>query len=532
MNVALWNFLRRFTIFEWLMIATIVIAGFLTFRIVAVQGIGYDAVFDLEAYLAIRNMPSSLTLTDAYAVAPNTSEFYGLLTFQMADLLFPGDFNADSLDSYRQHYALIAGLSLLGAAGLGIGVGSALGKRGAGLFAAALLLSTPLWMGLGAIDNKDVPVATGLTLVSLALILARKSFTVMQGGGLTLLLGLGTFLAIGTRAGALALVVGLVTVVTVLQGIGSVWQRQWSGVLRIAVPAGLGIALSLLLLWFTNPFARIGFIEWLREAIEVSRKYEWIGLVRTAGQDLPSDQLPWWYAPSWLLAQLPLLTTILLVSALLVIARGILRGPIGLRQQLGRDIGHLMPLLVQGFVLPAIVIASGAVLYDGIRHLLFALPGVVSLMAIPVAWVLRSQPTHTRRRQLLSAGFVVVLFLSLFASIRWFPYPYAFINPIAGADRENRDWELDYWGMTSIEGMQYLLAEGAEPVVVIPAAETGRPLGSITADEGAAFTNATGQPHGVYVFRRWDAVFRQDWCTRTFTIQRDGHILGEGGTCP
>jgi hypothetical protein len=222
----------------------------------------------------------------------------------------------------------------------------------------------------------------------------------------------------------------------------------------------------------------------------------------------------------------------LLAISVVVILLGILRGTDSLRHKHGGDVASLLPLLVQGFLLPAIVVASGAVLYDGIRHLLFALPGVMSLTAVPVAWILRSQPTQVRSKQVLSAGLVVVVIMSMFAILRWFPYPYAFINPIAGGDRENRNWELDYWGMTSVEGMKRLLAEGVEPVVVIPAAETARPLGSITADAGAAFTNATGQPHGVYVFRRWDAVFRQDWCTRSFTIERDGHILGEGGTCP
>ena len=532
MGVALSHFLRRFTLFEWLMIATIIFASFLIFRIVAAQGLGYDVVLDMDSYLAIRDMPDSLSLADAYAFAPLTSEFYGVLTFQMADFFLPGELNADSLDSFRQHYALIAGISVLGAAALGIGVAFALASRGAGLFATALLLCTPLWMGLGAIDNKDVPVATGLTMVSLALILAGKESNPRRGVGLSLLLGLGAFLAIGTRAGALALVCGLIGAVFLLQGIRGFIQRSWGPVARIAIPSLLGVPIALILIWLTNPFARINLIQWFRDSIEVSRQFEWIGVIRTAGQDLPSDQLPWWYAPIWLLAQLPLLTTALLVSAVLVIALGMLRGQSGTRHAYRTDVANLMPLLVQGFALPAVVIASGAILYDGIRHLLFALPGVMSLLAVPVAWMLRSPATKARRKQLLSVGLVVVVCMSLFASVRWFPYTYAFINPIAGADRENRDWELDYWGVTSVEGMRYLLDSGIEPVVVIPAAETARPLDSITADQGATFTNATGQPHGVYVFRRWDAVFRQDWCTRQFTIQRDGHILGEGGTCP
>jgi len=176
-------------------------------------------------------------------------------------------------------------------------------------------------------------------------------------------------------------------------------------------------------------------------------------------------------------------------------------------------------------------VVSGAVLYDGIRHLLFALPGLFALTALPVAAITKSRlPTAVRGGAAIGLG--LVLALSLFACARWFPYTYAFINPIAGGDRTERNWELDYWGLTAREGITRLATPGGQPVAVVPAAEPGRPFGAVTAEIADAETAATGRAHGVYVFRRWDAQFRQDWCTLTFTIQRDGQVLGEGGTCP
>ena len=38
----------------------------------------------------------------------------------------------------------------------------------------------------------------------------------------------------------------------------------------------------------------------------------------------------------------------------------------------------------------------------------------------------------------------VVVELPLFACVRGFPYPCAFIHPVAGCDRNERDWELNY----------------------------------------------------------------------------------------
>jgi hypothetical protein len=41
----------------------------------------------------------------------------------------------------------------------------------------------------------------------------------------------------------------------------------------------------------------------------------------------------------------------------------------------------------------------------------------------------------------------------------------------------------------------------------------------------------TGGRSGLYVFVRWDGASRYG-CTVIFTIERGGHILGEGARCP
>ena len=531
--------LRTLSALDWILVAVCALATVLISRTVFLQGIGYDAAFEMEAFLAVSSIPSGVTLTEAYDLAPITSEFYGLLTFQIASFLaglFGTTLSPDVFAGYLIHHLVVAILSLLGAIAAGLGVGAALRNRTAGLFAAALIMVTPLWLGMGAMNYKDMPVAAGLSLVSCALIVlggsrqpSRKVFVAATG-----LAAVGTFIALGTRAGAIALVGALFAITIGIRAFQGFRSRIFAPMVRTLIIGAIAVASTALGLFATNPFARINIVQWMEDSIDISRSYIWVGLIRTAGQDLPSDQLPWWYAPIWLLAQLPILTTVAIAAGLVVTIVIVARGRVAALDR--SSIVRLSPLLVQGWLLPVIIVASGAVLYDGIRHLSFALPGILATAAVSVAAIIRPKvaaTTHTGA--LAKAGVVaavVVIAASTFAIVRWFPYSYAFINPIAGAQKEPRAWELDYWGLTSREGFTRLEADGLDPVAVAPAPETGRVFGAVDGETANAAAVASGIPHGVYFFRRWDAVFRQDWCTRTFTIRRDGQILGEGGTCP
>ena len=531
--------LRTLSALDWFLVAVLALATVLITRTVFLQGIGYDAAFEMEAFLAVSSIPSGVTLTEAYDLAPITSEFYGLLTFQIASFLaglFGTTLSPDVFTGYLIHHLVVATLSLLGAIAAGLGVGVALRSRTAGLFAAALIMVTPLWLGMGAMNYKDMPVAAGLSMVSCALIVlggsrqpSRKVFVAAAG-----LATVGTFIALGTRAGAIALVGALFAITIGIRALQGFRSRNFAPMVRTLIIAAIAVAFTALGLLATNPFARINIVQWMQDSIDISRSYIWVGLIRTAGQDLPSDQLPWWYAPMWLLAQLPILTTVAIAAGLVVTIVVVARGRVAALDR--SSIVRLSPLLVQGWLLPVIIVASGAVLYDGIRHLSFALPGILATAAVSVAAIIRPKGATTTHTDALAkaavVAAVVVIAASTFAIVRWFPYSYAFINPIAGAQKEPRAWELDYWGLTSREGFTRLEADGLDLVAVAPAPETGRIFGAVDRKTANAAAVATGTPHGVYVFRRWDAVFRQDWCTRTFTIKRDGQILGEGGTCP
>ena len=73
---------------------------------------------------------------------------------------------------------------------------------------------------------------------------------------------------------------------------------------------------------------------------------------------------------------------------------------------------------------------------------------------------------------------VVVVAASLLASISWAPYAYAYLNPVAGANKNSLSWELDYWGVSGKEGVERLRKLGYTPVSVTPTDGVGIPWGA------------------------------------------------------
>jgi MFS family permease len=452
---------------------------------------------------------------------PATSEFYGVLPQQLADvlhLLTTGSttpLSPDDPDTYLYQGAANLILGILAVTALAIAIALAFESLLAGAFLWSLTLSLPLWLGMQHVDFKDIPVAAGLTLVTAGLVLG---FVLTPGRGAvltaTLLAGFGGAIAVGSRPSSIVLLTGLVGGTLVVAVAWGALRHRLRDMLPIAFAAVAAPVCGLVLTWGTNPIARIGSFTWLHDSIDIARHYPgYVGTIRTAGQDLRSTNLPWWYVPAWLWAQAPLLTLVAVLGGMAVV---VVRLTWPRRPVVALEALTLVPLAIQAIVLPVIIVASGAVLYDGI-------PALLAFAAVALAWLDRD--AGPRGRVAVPVTAVVVVAASLAASIRWAPYAYAFVNPIAGRNKEHRAWELDYWGVSAREGVQRLRAAGYSPVFVAPSQQPGVPFGAYNSKP------ETGGNSALYVFIRWDRASRGG-CEVIFTIKRDGNLLGEGARCP
>lgn len=510
-------------------------------------GIGWDSAYETYLSILARSIDPRSTLDQAYVAIPGTFEFYGVLTQSFADGihgLFTGStalLEPQASDTYFWQGLANTVVAVFGAGVLAAAVAAILASPVAGAFTWAGLATLPVWAGMSHVDFKDLPVAVGLSVlgsgIGLSWRFARRDRMVIVGAGLAIA---GAGVALGARIGSFALLAavagisGLVVLermrVRDVRTVGAVW-----GTIATGVAGGLVLA------GFVNPVARINPVRLLVDAAAVMRHYPASGTTRMLGLDVDQNQVPLWYVPAWVAAQLPLLL-------LAVVMVGLAAVVLSVRDEL-RTVGHedagaarrtsggpathpgpilsLSPLLAQGLLLPLIIVGTGSVLYDGVRQLLFVYPATVVIAAIGI-WYLdrRAIGFPSRRRIMFAAVPVVVVAASLFGLLRWFPYEYAFVNPLAGSMGQDA-WELDYWGVTAREGAARAGDLGPDMVSVAPTSGTASPFAPVTPWEEIP----AGSTYALYHFMRAGGRIDPSRCSVEFRIERDGLSLGEGGTC-
>ncbi|MBO0843443.1 MAG: hypothetical protein J2O46_09675, partial [Nocardioides sp.] len=265
------------------------------------------------------------------------------------------------------------GVFLMGVVGLGAVAGTArvlLRSWRWGVVAAALLAAMPTWMGHLAFNIKDIPVATGASLVTFGLVwLAavqwreRSSWPAPVAAGVVLTSGL--VLALGTRVGMWPLLAAQVVAYAALLSLAR--RMRVSGVLGLVVPGV--VAYAVLVLVYPYVFAHP--LLAMRGSVSAATEFR---------PDPPSRT----YVPEYLIVEVPTLMLLAagvgsLVAIVAVVAR--------LRRPEESTVAYAVVGL-QALLMPALSVAEDASLYSGLRQLLFVFPGLAILAAVGLAWLL------------------------------------------------------------------------------------------------------------------------------------------------
>ena len=517
-------------LFAALIAAVGLIAVGFTYAAVFAGGIGWDAEFDIGAYLQVKELPPVTSLEEAYEQVVYTSEFYGLLVPQLAEFLWGiASPNQAFLPGVLQVHQLLAVINVTVAVSGALALASAIWLvfRSAlvAAFSWALIVTMPLFEGLAHVDWKDVPIAAGISIMSAGLVLSLGLGTLRGRIAVGVAMAsVGSSIAIASRPGAWVIVALVAGCSLTILAVALALRRSLRCLLIPAASVLAAGLFSLVLVWLTNPIARLGIVEWLIDAALVSQDNPWWGVVLTNGIQVNAANLPLWYPAAWLLAQLPLLVAVTLLASALLMTGTFFGWDIAPSK---RQLVLLTPLISQAVVAPALIVLTRPVIYDGIRHLLFFIPALLALGGVALSGFLEQSKIGRSRRAATVASLTAfaVVIVSLWGIVRWFPYEYPFINPIAGRNHETRQWELDYWGVSAIEGHRRLSELGLEPIVVEPTDATARVVG------GQARNNLENdvEQYGLYVFLRGDSSIGS--CQELFTIERDRHILGIGARC-
>ena len=327
-----------------------------------------------------------------------------------------------------------------------------------------LLAASPRYFAHSMNNPKDLPFAamSVMVLYCLSRLSPRWPYlTVGTGAALAVALGL----ALGTRPGAL-LYFGYLPVfvlaMLIVQGISAVRgaspaevRRSLKTILRIPrvhwttgaqliARVSLVIVAGLLLGTVFWPWAQADPFTRPFEALNRAGGYDWDGLVLFDGRQHPAGNLPSSYLPTWFLITTP---PVVLAGMVLSISR-LCAGGDGRGSRLWSV--ALLPIVL--------IIVRDSIVYDGMRHVLFAYPPMAVLAASGWTALLTYRPRWLRigGLALLMAGLVNVLSFN----VRSYPNQAAYINELAGGPRGAfGSYELDYWGNCVLQAVEWSAAE-------------------------------------------------------------------------
>jgi hypothetical protein len=328
-----------------------------------------------------------------------------------------------------------------------------------GAVTAAVLLALPMWTGHLMFNVKDVPVATGYTLMTLALVamVSPRSSSSDEHRGRRLLrvgaLVAGVTLMVGTRPAMWSAVL----VAAVLLGCGAVLARH-----RVVRPAlvdafaGLVGAAVVLVAMYPRVFAHPAL------------------LVRSARQSASfrdNEGAGYLYVPVHLVADFPLLLQGCFVVGLWSAVSFVVRH----RSSDPARATRLALVVAQVGALPLVGFAKDSDLYNGLRQLLFASPAWAVLVTIGLAHALGWAQVRGRLR-LVGGLAALALVAPVVDQATLFPYQYAYAN--LALDATGAHVDTDYWRTSVPELLPDLPTDGQ--IVCGPTRSTrlGAPAGS------------------------------------------------------
>ncbi|MFZ1946361.1 MAG: glycosyltransferase family 39 protein [bacterium] len=245
----------------------------------------------------------------------------------------------------------------------------------------------------------------------------------------------------------------------------AVFVASWAGVTVLLWPT----------LW-RDPLAN--FVR----VFEGMRNFPWEATVVYLGRATWSTALPWHYTLVWIAVSTPLAYLVLCCVGL---AAGWSRAPGTPRDSAAACaeaeavIGRRdLVLVVLWLALPlGYSIGSKAVLYDEWRHSFFVYPALLLVALAGMRWLWRSAAALRAggARKILRAALVALVATNMAAAaafmLRHHPFQNVYFNSVPGGPRgAHGKFEMDYWGLSYRQGLEYIAAHDPAEAITIKAA--------------------------------------------------------------
>lgn len=317
----------------------------------------------------------------------------------------------------------------------------------AGLVGLLLILFTPSLFGQVLFNTKDTPFAMGFVLTMFAMLRIVRGLPTIKRSHLVLL-ALGMMVAIGVRIGGILLIgyCGLTYLLALWFNKDSSFHKKDYKQLFLQGGMILGTLLVGMLLglfgyprFWLHPFTHV------QETLALMSNFNIPITILYDGKLIKSTQIPQSYIPNYLWMTIPFLVWMGIGA---FVAWGI-------KDKLNR-LAVIMLLFCFLFP-PAYVVSTKAPVYNGWRHVMFAIPFMIAVGAL--GWYYLLQFATRSKAILAGAGLVL---LGGILNLAWWtasnhPYEYIYFNMVnGGVSGAYGKYDLDYQNLATYECMDWV----------------------------------------------------------------------------
>ncbi|UYZ61564.1 hypothetical protein [Hymenobacter weizhouensis] len=341
------------------------------------------------------------------------------------------------------------------------------GHWGWGLLAAGLLVLSPRFFAEAFYNSKDSIYMALFTVAIYTLVRLLDQPT----PGRAVWHGVATALAVDLRVQGLLLLLLTVVMLSLEVATRPSGEAPRRRVVRVGL---LYVATALACTYIGWPY--LWAMSWtdLLTASQRLNRFPWAGVVLYWGHvyHIPAERLPWHYIPGWILVTTPVAYTLAAMGGLVLTLRALWRPraegapPVAQRCDVLVVLWLLVPLLL--------LVGLNMTVYNGWRHLYFIYPAVLMLTVRGVHFLWTRAHRHSTSwalaaRLLLVAGGLEAAYTAG-RMVEAHPNQHVFFSFLPPSAAE-RLFELDYWGLSYRQGLEWVLAHDASPHVVL----TGNP---------------------------------------------------------
>jgi hypothetical protein len=329
-------------------------------------------------------------------------------------------------------------------------IGKLLGNQRVACFSVLTLLLMPRFIGHSFTNPIDIPFACAVcwSMFAMLRLFHNNRFNRLDLGFCALTIGL--VLCIRPGGVFLFFYMTAMGLLQVFQTGSSDQKYRFRKLFFLGVRIAVIFVLAWLIMISFWPYAHQNPILNPIRAVQTAKNFNIVYPVFFMGKFFMSDHLPRYYMVWFLVISTPL-------NILLLIAAGFING-VSDQFRSWRSSRSLIIFGIQLWTLFPILyfIVFTPNIYDGIRHILFTLPGLALFAGLGADYLFQQMRKYMDRT-IAAMATTTILLLSIGSIFTMHPYQSSYFNLLAGAsDTLHNRYETDYWVSSYREGAEWI----------------------------------------------------------------------------